>query len=85
MNYVLNHVTVGTSYKEYIAMQGPINQSLDSLWEIAWKTESHTIVSVRKPKHWSCLMLYTGGLEILYNVSKIICFLLKWIKKVLLA
>ena len=47
------NVTVGAPSKEYIAMYCSINQSLDRLWEIAWRTGSNTIISVSKVRRWS--------------------------------
>ena len=47
------NVTVGASSKEYIAMYCSINQSLDRLWEIAWRMGSNTIISVSKVRRWS--------------------------------
>ena len=49
------NATLGASCKEYIAMHCSINQSLDSLWQIAWRIDSRTIISVGKVKRWSRL------------------------------
>ena len=48
--HVLIYTSIGASHKEYMVVQAPITPSMNSLWEMTWETDAHTIVLVRETK-----------------------------------